>query len=79
MQRIKELEKEKPGDNHIWTIIHETLMESITWEEKTGEWILFQINNGHYYFIGLGLHDINDRYDQNLYQEINKYIKNFKC
>lgn len=46
----------------------------MTCKYKTGEWILFQKKSDSFYFIGLGLHNSEDKADQKRYEEIGKYL-----
>jgi len=74
--RIAELLSKNPDCNPVFEIVYECLMESMTWIDKTGEWILFQNKNGLYYFLALGIHDANDKEDKKLYDEIIEYVQN---
>jgi hypothetical protein len=72
--RLQELTKQYPDKEPIPILIYETLIESISWDKKTGEWILFQRKNQNYYFIGLAIHNYGDEDDSALYEKIREYI-----
>ncbi len=73
--RMNESLQTKPDCNPEYEIVYETLMESMTWDKKTGEWILFQKTGDQYYFIALALHDSEDIEDKQLFGEIQDYIR----
>jgi hypothetical protein len=73
--RIQEIAKLYPNNEPIPTFVYETLLESLDWDKKTGEWILFQKIDRKIYFIGLALHNSKDNNDELLFAKIRDYIK----
>lgn len=73
--RISQIKIERPKCNPILDFFYETLMESINWRMKTGEWILFQNKDNKFHFIGLGLHNSDDNNDEVLAKEILRYLR----
>ena len=73
--RVKEIATEGLTNNPILEFVNETLIKSMDWNMKTGEWILFQHKDSEFHFIGLALHNSDDINDEMLEKVIGKYIK----
>ncbi len=71
VKRLAAIQKEHSNEENIVALFaKEVLLESLTWEKKTGEWIVYQINNGKFHFICLYIHDAHDKNDEKLFSLI---------
>lgn len=69
--RLSQLKCEYPNrSNYMEIFANEILLNSIEWSEKTGEWLVYQINDDQINFLCLYIHDYNDLDDKKLYSLI---------
>jgi len=74
IEAIKNIKHKSPEQSDVSTFVITTLLDSIEWEEKTGEWIIFKKEEEKIKFIALALHQVDDRIDENIYEQIKEYI-----
>ncbi len=61
LARLAAIQNKHPDREDITILfINEVFLESLKWEKKTGEWIVYREMNEKYHFICLYIHDSND-------------------
>jgi len=74
LRRLEEIKLQNPTENELHTFFYETLINSINWKEKTGEWIVYQRKDEKVRFLCLYVHDQEDKNDEILFREIERFL-----
>lgn len=76
LTRLAEIQREYPlRTDHVVIFANEVLMNSVNWQYKTGEWIVYQKNEGNFHFLCLYVHDHDGADDSKLYALIKNELR----
>ena len=72
---IREIAKRYPDADTLPTFMVDNLNKSLSWDRKTGEWILFQETNEGYHFVALGIHGETGLNDEKIYKKVETHLR----
>lgn len=75
-KRLKELRSEYPKIENLFPVFaNEVLLESVSWQKKTGEWLVYAKHGEKIKFLCMYIHDSTDQNDGKLLSLIKEEIE----